>query len=95
MVCEEIRVLAFMPKLEMMETFLSTRCEYIRLWEDWVADEYVRRIHDADRKVWIMACRKEHGGVGYTAQASMTSWMDMGVDGILVNDVRWAKSIMQ
>lgn len=93
--CAGIRVLAFMPKAAMLEEFLSTRCEYIRLWEDWVADELIDRIHDAGRQVWIMACREEQGGVGYTTQESMNRWLDMGVDGILVNDVRWAKNIMQ
>ena len=93
-VCDEIRVLAFMPKIEMMEEFLATRCEYIRLWEDWTADALVNRIHSTGKQVWIMACRQEQGGVGYTTQESMNTWMDMGVDGILVNDVRWAKKIM-
>ncbi len=93
-VCAQIRVLAFMPDVKLMDAFLDTHCEYIRLWEEWVTAERVRRIHDANRQVWIMACRQEEGGVGYTTEDSMHLWLRMGVDGILVNDVCWAKNIM-
>ena len=94
-VCAEIRVLAFMPRVEQMEEFLSTGCEFIRLWEEWVSEERVRRIQSAGKQVWIMAGMRTQDGVGYTTEDSMKLWLDMGVDGILVNDVRWAKEIMK
>jgi len=84
-----------MPKVEQLEDFLATRCEYIRLWEDWVTQERVAKVQSSGKRVWIMACRQEKGGVGYTAQESMEKWLGMGVDGVLVNDVRWAKNIIK
>lgn len=94
-VCGEIRVLAFMPKAELMEEFIATRCEFIRLWEEWVSEERVHRIHDAGKQVWIMANMRSEGGVGYTTGENMRLWLNMGVDGILVNNVRWAKEIVK
>lgn len=33
-------------------------------------------------------------GVGYTTEEKMREWVQMGVDGILVNDVPWAVDIL-
>ena len=93
--CDSIRILAFMPKAEQLDAFLDTKCEIIRLWEEWVTKERVERIRAAGKKVWIMAGLRTEKGVGYTTEESMRLWMELGVDGILVNDVRWAKNIMK
>lgn len=93
--CKDIRVLAFMPKLEQLDSFLSGPTEIIRLWENWVTPERVSRVRAAGKQLWIMAGSPTEKGVGYTCEESMRWWMQLGVDGILVNDIRWAKQIVK
>lgn len=93
--CEDIRILAFMPKVEQLDDFLNTRCEVIRLWEEWVTEDLVNRVRAVGKQLWIMAGMRTEKGVGYTTEESMRRWMELGVDGILINDVRWAKNIVR
>lgn len=85
-----IKTLAFMPRLEQLESFLESDTDYIRLWQAWVTPERVKMIRDAGKKCWIMAGEATAQGVGYTTPEYMRLWQDLGVDGILVNDVKWA-----
>ena len=93
--CPSLRVLAFMPRPEQLAGFLSTPAAYIRLWEDWVCPERVRAVHAAGKQVWVMAGQPEEGSVGVTSRRALLSWREMGVDGILVNDVAWALSVLK
>lgn len=89
----ETKVLAFMPHVEDMDAFLDANADIIRLWEGWVTKERIDHIHGAGRSVWIMAGECTQDGVGYTTEENFISWIDMGVDGILINDVPWAASL--
>lgn len=91
-VSAEVRTLAFMPSVEQMEDFLLTRADVIRLWEAWVTPERIERIHAAGKKVWIMAGGTQESETGYTDQSNISIWQNMGADGILINDVEWAKA---
>lgn len=90
-----IRTLAFMPSVTQLDSFLESETDYIRLWEDWVTEERVKRVKNAGKGLWIMAGKATAAGVGYTTEENMRMWTEMGVDGILINDVRWAKSVFQ
>jgi len=89
-----IRTLAFMPYVSQLESFLESDTDYIRLWEEWVTDERIKRINDAGKGLWIMAGGTNEYDVGYTAKENMVKWAEMGVDGILINDIRWARSVL-
>ncbi len=93
--CPDIHILAFMPRQEQMQGFLESECEIIRLWEDWVTDQQIDRIRDAGKKIWIMAGKCTPAGVGYTSEENMRYWINLGVDGILVNDIAWARKIVK
>ena len=93
--CPSIRVLAFMPRVEQFEGFLRSSAENIRLWEDWVTQERYDMIRKAGKQVWIMAGKPTQMGVGYTTEEKMLEWIRMGVDGILINDIRWGKKVLE
>ena len=93
-VCPALRVLAFMPAAEQLDGFLESGAEVIRLWEDWVTEARVGAIHGAGRQVWVMAGQPVEGSVGYTTAENMRRWARLGVDGILVNDVRWGREAL-
>lgn len=93
--CPEIRVLAFMPEPEQLEGFLKSRATFIRLWEDWVTPERVRAVHSAGKRLWVMAGQPVEGSVGYTSGDALLHWRDLGADAVLVNDVAWAKGVLE
>ena len=89
-VSPEIRVLAFMPELRQLDGFLHSGADFIRLWEEWVTPGRVEKVRASGKELWIMAGRMEEGSVGYTSEANLRLWRDLGADAILVNDVAWA-----
>ena len=94
-ISSKIKVLSFMPVFKQFESFLDSNADFIRLWEDWVEEDYIKRIHEKGKKVWIMAGKQTPEGVGYTSEEKFLSWLDMKVDGILVNDVKWALDLLK
>lgn len=89
-----LRTLAFMPTLAYYDAFLHTDVDAIRLWENWVTEDRIREIHESGHQVWIMAGQPTPEGVGYTAAESLLYWRELQVDGILVNDIPWAKHVL-
>ena len=89
----DIRVLAFMHTEADMNSFLASDCEFIRLWEGWVTQEKIDRIHAAGKEVWVMSGTFDT--VGYTDWSNLKKWYDMGVEGVLVNEILKAKAVMQ
>ncbi|MBR6767130.1 MAG: hypothetical protein IKM02_04185 [Clostridia bacterium] len=94
-VCKDIRTLAFMPEVSDLDDFISSPVDIIRLWEDWVTEDRVRKIQASGKQIWVMAGKCTDTGVGYTTEENMRLWISLGVDGILINDVRWAKGILE
>ncbi len=86
-----IRALAFMPNAECIEDFAASGADYIRLWEAWVSEENVSRIRKCGKELWIMACGEKPEDVGITTKESIKKWLDMNVDGILINDIDFLK----
>ena len=73
-------------------TSVIDSADFIRLWEGWVTEEKIKKVHDAGKKVWIMAGPPEN--VGYTSAENLLSWRKMGADGVLVNDIPWARKVL-
>ncbi len=86
---EYIRVLAFMPEEEYTQSFIDAGADVIRLWEDWITDERVKRIKDAGRKVWIMANPPER--FAYATVNTVKKWEKLGIDGVLVDEIEELK----
>lgn len=89
-----MRVLAFMPSADALADFAATGCDFIRLWEPWVTKARVDDIHAAGKLAWVMSGSSQAKTTGYTSREALLSWRDMGVDGVLINEVRWAQSIL-
>lgn len=80
-----LRVLAFMHGLEDLDDFLATPCEYIRLWEHWLTQADLDRVHARGKEVWVMS--GAYDTVGYTDWANLRRWESMGVDRVLINEI--------
>ncbi len=90
----QIKVLAFMPGPDQALSFIQAGAEIIRYWEEWVHEAAVRQIHAAGRKIWVMAGLRTEEAVGYTDPANILAWKQMGVDGVLVNEVAKTKALL-
>ena len=89
-----VKVLAFMKRPELLSAFVDAGADVIRLWEEWVTSEAVQRIHEASRQVWVMAGDSAKKTVGYTTAERLGWWQDIGADGVLVNDIPWARKVL-
>ncbi len=85
---KNIPVLAFMKNAQMLDACIAEGADFIRLWQGWTRAEYVERIHSADRGVWIMAGNADGYETGYTSMEFLDFIREIGVDGVLVNNVR-------
>ena len=88
-----IKVLAFMRTEADLESFLQTDCDYIRLWEPWLAEERVKLVYSYGKKVWVMSGTFDT--VGYTAFDHLRIWENMGCDGVLINEIVKAQCAMK
>ena len=88
-----IGVLAFMHALEDMDAFLATPCDIIRLWEPWLTQERIDRVHAGGKQAFVMSGTFDT--VGYTRRENLKLWRDMGADGILVNEIIWAQTELE
>lgn len=86
----DIKTLAFMHSPTDYKTYIQNGVDIIRLWEQWVTPKVIEDIGNTERKVWVMANSPHLGGTGYTSEENIQLWSDMGVDGVLVDDVEWA-----
>jgi len=86
----DTKILAFMDAPEDLDAFLQMDVEYIRLWEAWITEERVEKIHAAGKKLWVMACDPMENRCGYTTRKAMRAFREMGADAVLINDIPWA-----
>lgn len=82
-----IRVLAFISSKQLVDELLRTEVDIIRLWEDWVDEETVRRILEAGKQVWIMSGSIPLRTGGTTTRESVRELVRIGVGGILVDRI--------
>lgn len=91
----DIAVLAFMPSKEQIKEFIDAGADIIRLWEDWVFERKIHDIKNAGRKVWVMAGNPYKNSVGYTDDKNILKWKQMGIDGILINEIEKITALLQ
>ena len=83
----DIAVLAFMESKPMLDTFLRSPADIVRLWEGWLEPDDVARVHAAGKRLWVMSGAAEHGTEGYPGEGSLALWKRLGVDGVLIDKV--------
>jgi len=83
-----------MPSKDHTEEFIDSGADVIRLWEEWVDQETVDRIHAAGRQIWVMAGLKG-STTGYTSPENIMKWKKMGADGVLVDKVQETILLLQ
>ncbi len=85
---KNIKVLAFMPKVEDIPAYADAGVDYIRLWENWMTDETVAEVRRYPVGLWIMIGKDVlDSDVGVTTEDGLQKVLDYGVDGILINDI--------
>lgn len=83
-----IKVLAFMPKVEDISDYVKAGVDYVRLWENWMTDETVGEVRKYPVGLWIMIGKDVlDSDVGVTTTDGLKKVVDYGVDGILINDI--------
>lgn len=80
----DVKVLAFMPKAEYIESFAVAGADYIRLWEGWCSDENIQRVKATGKRLWIMA---DSPSVGEVTDGCYEFYKKCGADGVLVNNI--------
>lgn len=90
-----MEVLAFSQKEGLEEEFMAAGADIIRLWEEWVEEDKVQKIHENGREVWVMAGCPVKRTVGFTKWDQIKKWKSMNVDGIIINEIEKAKSVLQ
>ena len=80
-----IATLSFMKTEELLDAFLASDVQIIRLWESWLTQERIDRIHGAGKRCWVMS--GAHERPGYTDPSNLQRWRSMGVDGVLINEI--------
>lgn len=89
-----IKVLTFFKKEEYIADAIGSHAHYVRLWENWVTKENVDKIHHAGKKCWIMTGVSEKKTTGYTSKEKLLEFKKLGADGILINEVLFAKECL-
>lgn len=79
-----VKVLAFMPKADMIFDFADAGADYIRLWEKWCSEENLEKVKETGKKLWIMS---DSPTVGEVTEGCYEFYQKCGADGILVNNV--------
>lgn len=89
-----VPVLAFAPKKEILPFCADEGADILRLWEPWTDQKAIEEIHDMGKKVWIMTGAPHDGTVGYTKSENLQKFLLMGADGLIVNEVQWARKVL-
>ena len=81
----DIRILGFIPGITSIDDFADA--DYIRLWEKWLSDDSIAAVHKTGKKLWVMAGNFNGIEGGYTDFNNFEKWEEMGIDGVLINEV--------
>lgn len=90
----KIKVLGFIYSVENLDEAIAQKPEYIRLWEAWLCPELVERVKKSGCGLWVMSgvLRKN---VGYPSVEDLKKILSYEPDGLLINQIRFAKSVIE
>lgn len=80
----DVKVLAFMHRPYEIESFAEAGADYLRLWEGNCTEEYLTRVKNTGKKLWIMS---KNPTVGEVSEGCYEFYESCGADGILVNNI--------
>jgi hypothetical protein len=94
---DKLKVLAFMPKVEDIKAYANAGADCIRLWQHWVNDESVNEVRKYPVELWIMTGVTGKGDdfVGVSSDEGLNKLLDIGVEGILINDVSILQDVLE
>ena len=94
---KNLKVLAFMPKVEDISAYAKEGADYIRLWEPWINKDTVAEVKKFPVELWIMTGKITHqdSDVGVTTEEGINKILDYGVDGILINDIGILQEVLE
>lgn len=84
-----IRTLGFIPSPAGISDFIAAGVEIIRLWDSWITQDRIDLVHSYGKPVWAMTGDPQKD-VGETSSERLLELKNLGVDGVLVNDVELA-----
>lgn len=90
---QKIKVLGFIHTAENLDDAIARKPEYIRLWEAWLCPELVQKVKNSGCCLWVMSgiLRKN---VGYPSVEDLKKILSYEPDGLLINNIRFAKSVI-
>lgn len=90
----KIKVLAFLHVPKDLEAAVAQGVDYIRLWEEWLAPEMVKAVKDSGCGLWVMSGSIAKKNVGYPSAENLKKILSYEPDGLLINQIRFAKSVI-
>ena len=90
----DIKILSFCPDRDKIEMFCKSEVDYIRPWEGWLNDDNIALVRKYGKEVWVMTGEVPGYYCGYTSPENLERIVNLGVDGILINEVPKLKSIL-
>ena len=77
----QIIKLAFIPSMSMLDAFLQTDADIIRLWDSWATQAVVQQIQSSGKQVWIMVSSSKENNKSALKEC-LLGLANMGVDGV-------------
>lgn len=95
---KNIKVLAFMPSVDDISSFVNAGANYIRLWEDWTSKETIAEVRKYSVGLWIMTGTYKNfidSEVGVTSEEGIKKLLSFNPDGILINDITFLQKALK
>lgn len=89
----EIKVLSFMHSMDNIDAVTAEKPDYIRLWENWLTRENVEKVRKTGCGLWVMS-GVLRVNVGYPSEENLKKILSFKPDGLLINEIRFAKKII-
>lgn len=88
-----IKILCFSSAVEQIPGMVEAGADYVRLWENWLTVENVQMVRDLGAQVWVMS-GVLHKNVGYPSEEDLKKILSYKPDGLLINEIRFAKRVI-
>ena len=88
----EIKILCFVPNGWVIDDYLASDADVIRIWQQWMNQDLIDRIHKSGKACYVMVNGKR---CGYCEDDVLTNIKESGCDGVLTNFVLQAKRIFE
>ena len=88
-----IKILSFSRTVDQIPGMVKAGAAYVRLWENWLTVENVQMVRDLGAQVWVMS-GVLHKNVGYPSEEDLKKILSFEPDGLLINEIRFAKRVI-